>query len=48
MVHKATLEVRYTIWRDGRVDECDGLENRNIGNGIGGSNPSPSAAISKG
>ncbi len=44
MVQKAILEVRYIIWRDGRVDECDGLENRYTGNGIGGSNPSPSAA----
>ena len=25
------------------MDECDGLENRYIGNGIVGSNPTPSA-----
>ena len=32
------------LWRDGRVDECDGLENRYTGNGIVGSNPTPSVA----
>ena len=30
-------------WRGGRVVDCGGLENRYPGNGIGGSNPSPSA-----
>ena len=30
-------------WRDGRVVECSGLENRQVGNGLEGSNPSPSA-----
>ncbi len=29
--------------RDGRVDECAGLENRFTGNGNVGSNPTPSA-----
>ena len=29
--------------RDGRVDECDGLENRYTRKGIVGSNPTPSA-----
>ena len=29
--------------RDGRVDECAGLENRFVGNGDVGSNPTPSA-----
>ena len=32
-------------WRGGRVVECTGLENRNIRNGIEGSNPSPSTQI---
>ena len=30
-------------WRDGRVDDCDGLENRSGLTLTGGSNPSPSA-----
>ena len=32
-------------WRGGRVDECDGLENRYTLTGIKGSNPFPSARI---
>ncbi len=32
--------------RDGRADECGGLENRYAGNGIVGSNPTPSATLS--
>ncbi len=32
-----------TDWKNGRVVECDGLENRYRGNSIGGSNPSSSA-----
>ncbi len=31
--------------RDGRVDECDGLENRYAPRRIVGSNPTPSANI---
>ena len=31
----------------GRVDECAALEMRYAGNGIGGSNPPPSAKIEK-
>ena len=32
-----------TAWRDGRVDDCDGLENRSRQQPTEGSNPSPSA-----
>ncbi len=32
------------LWRDGRVDDCDGLENRSGRKLTGGSNPSPSAS----
>ena len=32
-------------WRDGRVDEGGGLENRYMGNCIVGSNPTPSAIL---
>lgn len=31
-------------WWDGRVDECTGLENRKVSNGLGGSNPPPTAS----
>ncbi len=34
-------------WRDGRVVDCVGLENRSTGNGTVGSNPSLSAKNSK-
>ena len=34
-----------TAWRDGRVDDCDGLENRSRQQPTEGSNPSPSALV---
>ena len=34
-------------WRDGRVDDGNGLENRSGRELTGGSNPSPSALIDK-
>ena len=38
-------DVAPLIRRGGRVDECDGLENRYTRKGIKGSNPFPSARI---
>ena len=39
------IKIRYDwrVWRADRVAEGDGLENRCVSNGTGGSNPSPSA-----
>jgi hypothetical protein len=37
------ISVVESMWRSGRVVECDGLENRWTRKGLGGSNPSSSA-----
>ena len=36
-----------TLRRDGRVDYRGGLENRYVGDGVVGSNPTPSANINR-